>query len=184
MESVLAHLREESDRTLEAIQLDMGAIRTGRASAHLLDGVRVDYYGTLTPLNQVANISVPEARLITVQPWESGLVEAIMKVIQKSDLGLNPSTDGTVIRIPFPALTEDRRKDLVKQVNRIGEEGKVSIRNHRHAANDTLKKMEKDKELAEDLMHKGTAQVQKITDEYTEKIDEMVVRKDADVMEV
>lgn len=184
MDSVLESLRDEADKTIEAIRHEMSAIRTGRASAQLLDGLRVDYYGTMTPINQVANVGVPEARLITVQPWEAGLVDAIMKVIQKSDLGLNPSTDGTVIRIPFPALTEDRRKDLVKRVNRIGEEGKVSVRNHRHAANGRLKKMEKDKELAEDLMHKGTAQVQKITDEYTQKIDDMVAKKDADVMEV
>ncbi len=184
MDSVLALLREESDKTIQAIRHEMSAIRTGRASAQLLDGIRVDYYGTITPLNQVANIGVPEARMITVQPWESGLVDAIMKSIQKSDLGLSPSTDGTVIRIPFPPLTEDRRKDLVKRVNRIGEEGKVSVRNHRHAANDRLKKMEKDKELAEDMLHKGNSEVQKITDEYTHKIEEMVTKKDADVMEV
>lgn len=184
MEKVLLQLREDSDRTIEAIRHEMSAIRTGRASAQLLDGIRVDYYGTMTPLNQVANIGVPEARLITVQPWENGLVDAIMKTIQKSDLGLNPSTDGTVIRIPFPQLTEDRRKDLVKRVYRIGEDGKVSVRNHRHAANDSLKRMEKEKELAEDMLHKGNSEVQKITDEYTHKIDEMVARKDADVMEV
>jgi ribosome recycling factor len=184
MEDVVAHLRTECERTIEAIREELAHIRTGRATPQLLDGIRVDYYGSTVPLNQVATINVPEPRLLTVQPWEKSLIGEITKAIQRSDLGLNPASDGQIIRLPIPALTEERRHDLVKMVKKIGEEGKVSMRNHRRDANELLKKKEKSKDITEDQLHKGTDRVQKMTDEYTHRIDEMVNRKDAEVMEV
>ena len=184
MDEVLKQLRQECDDTLEAIRNELAHIRTGRATTQLLDGIRVDYYGSQVPLNQVANISVPEPRLLTVAPWEKNLIGDITKAIQKSELGLNPSSDGQLIRLPIPALTEERRKDLVKLVKKVGEEGKISLRNHRRDANDALKKMEKDKTITEDELHKGNDSVQLVIDDYTKKIDDMVVKKDAEVMEV
>jgi ribosome recycling factor len=184
MNSVLKQLREESDKTIEAIRNELAHIRTGRATTQLLDGIRVDYYGSQVPLNQVANISVPEARLLTVQPWEKNLVGEITKAIQKSELGLNPSSDGNLIRLPIPPLTEERRKDLAKLVRKVGEEGKVSLRNHRHKAIDELKTKQKDKELTEDELRKGNDEVQKIIEEYSKKIDDLVAKKDSEVMEV
>ena len=159
MEGVLTDLRAECERT-------------------------VDYYGSAVPLNQVATVSVPEPRLITVQPWEKNLIPEITKAIQRSELGLNPSSDGNILRLPIPPLTEERRRDLVKIVKKMGEEGKVSIRNHRRDANELLKKKEKSKQITEDDMHKGTDRVQQLTDEYTKRIDELVTKKDAEVMEV
>jgi ribosome recycling factor len=184
MEDVITHLRGECERTIEAIRQELGHIRTGRATPQLVDGIRVDYYGSAVPLQQVATINVPEPRLLTIQPWEKNLVGEIVKAIQRSDLGLNPASDGQVIRLPIPPLTEERRRDLVKMVKKIAEEGKVSMRNHRRDANELLKKKEKNKEITEDQLHKGTDRVQKMTDEFTHKLDEMVVKKDAEVMEV
>jgi ribosome recycling factor len=184
MDEVLKQLRLECEDTVEAIRGEFAHIRTGRATTQLLDGIRVEYYGSYVPLNQVANISVPEARLLTVQPWEKNLIGDITKAIQKSELGLNPSSDGQLIRLPIPALTEERRKDLVKLVKKVGEEGKISLRNHRRDANLALKKLEKDKTLTEDELHKGNDSVQHVIDEYIKKIDDLVVKKDAEVMEV
>lgn len=184
MEGVLTDLRAECERTVEAIREELAHIRTGRATTQLLDGIRVDYYGSAVPLNQVATVSVPEPRLITVQPWEKNLIPEITKAIQRSELGLNPASDGNILRLPIPPLTEERRRDLVKIVKKMGEEGKVSIRNHRRDANELLKKKEKSKEITEDDMHKGTDRVQQLTDEYTKRIDELVTKKDAEVMEV
>jgi ribosome recycling factor len=184
MNEVLKQLRLECDETLEAIRNELAHIRTGRATTQLLDGIRVEYYGSHVPLSQVANISVPEARLITVQPWEKNLISEITKAIQKSELGLNPSSDGQLIRLPIPALTEERRKDLVKLVKKMGEEGKISLRNHRRDANDALKQLEKDKTITEDEHHKGNDSVQQVIDDYIKKIDDLVVKKDAEVMEV
>jgi ribosome recycling factor len=184
MNSVLKQLQEESDKTIEAIRNELAHIRTGRATTQLLDGIRVDYYGSQVPLNQVANISVPEARLLTVQPWEKNLVGEITKAIQRSELGLNPSSDGNLIRLPIPPLTEERRRDLAKLVRKVGEEGKVSLRNHRHKAIAELKTKQKEKELTEDELRKGTDDVQKIIEEYTKKIDDVVAKKDSEVMEV
>jgi len=184
MENVLVHLRTECEKTVEAIRDELAHIRTGRATTQLLDGIRVDYYGSAVPLNQVATISVPEPRLITVQPWEKTLIPEITKAIQRSELGLNPASDGNLIRLPIPPLTEERRRDLVKLVKKIGEEGKVSMRNHRRDANESLKKKEKAKEITEDDMHKGTDRVQQLTGEYTKRLDELVSKKDAEVMEV
>lgn len=184
MEDVLVHLRAECERTVEAIRDELAHIRTGRATTQLLDSIRVDYYGNTVPLNQVGTVSVPEPRLITIQPWEKNLIPEITKAIQRSELGLNPSSDGNLIRLPIPPLTEERRRDLVKLVKKIGEEGKISMRNHRRDANELLKKKEKSKEITEDHMHKGTERVQQLTDEYTKRIDELVSKKDAEVMEV
>jgi ribosome recycling factor len=184
MSDVITKLQKECDDTLEAIRNELAHIRTGRATAQLLDGIRVDYYGSSVPLHQVATINVPESRLITVQPWEKNLLSEISRAIQKSELGLNPASDGQILRLPIPPLTEERRRDLVKLVKKIGEEGKVSLRNHRRDANEALKKAEKAKTLTADEHHKQNERVQKITDDFSRKIDEIVAKKDAEVMEV
>jgi len=184
MDSVIKQLREESDATVEAIRNELAHIRTGRATTQLLDGIRVEYYGNQVPLKQVASVSTPEPRLITVQPWEKNLIGDISKAIQKSELGLNPSSDGNVIRLPIPPLTEERRKDLVKLVKKVGEEGKVSLRNHRRDANEALKQLEKSKAITEDELHRGNDKVQQVIDEYIKRMDDLVTKKDAEVMEV
>jgi len=184
MDSVQKRLRAECDQTIEAIRNELAHIRTGRATTQLLDGIRIEYYGSQVLLNQVATVSVPEPRLITVQPWEKNLIGEISKAILKSELGLNPASDGNIIRLPIPQLTEERRRDLVKLVKKIGEEGKISLRNHRRDANEALKALQRDKEITEDELHRANDEVQKIIDEFTERIDELVARKDAEVMEV
>jgi len=184
MDQALKNLTQECERTIEAVRNEFIHIRTGRATTQLLDGIRVEYYGSQVPLNQVATVNAPEPRLLTVQPWEKNLVPEIIKAIQKSELGLNPNSDGSVIRLPIPPLNEERRRDLVKLVKKLGEEGKVSIRNHRRDANDALKQREKEKEITEDQLHKGIDQVQKITDDFIAKIDAVVTHKEAEVMEV
>ncbi len=184
MSDVMTRLQKECDDTLEAIRNELAHIRTGRATAQLLDGIRVDYYGSSVPLHQVATINVPESRLITIQPWEKNLLTEISRAIQKSELGLNPSSDGQILRLPIPPLTEERRRDLVKIVKKIGEEGKISLRNHRRDANEALKKAEKARTITEDDHRKQSERVQKVTDDFSHKIDELVTRKDAEVMEV
>jgi ribosome recycling factor len=175
---------EKMGKALEAMGRELASIRTGKATSSLLDGIQVDYYGTMTPLSQVANISAPDPRLLVIQPWEKKLIPEIVKAIQKSDLGLNPQSDPNVIRLPIPALTEERRRDLAKVVKKVGEEGKVAVRNIRRDANDAFKKAEKDKEVSEDDSRKGQEQVQKITDEHIEKLDEMLKKKEQEIMEV
>lgn len=184
MSDVMTKLQKECDETLEAIRNELAHIRTGRATAQLLDGIRVEYYGSVVPLHQVATINVPEPRLITVQPWEKNLLNEISRAIQKSELGLNPASDGQILRLPIPPLTEERRRDLVKIVKKVGEEGKISLRNHRRDANEALKKAEKARTITEDDHRKQSERVQKITDEFSHKIDELVTRKDAEVMDV
>jgi ribosome recycling factor len=184
MADITAQLQKECEQTLEAIRNELAHIRTGRATPQLLDGIRVDYYGSSVPLSQVATIHVPEPRLLTIQPWEKNLLGEISKAIQKSELGLNPASDGQILRLPIPPLTEERRRDLVKVVKRMGEEGKVSLRNHRRDANLALKNLEKAKAITSDDLHKGTDRVQRITDDFSKKIDELVAKKDAEVMEV
>lgn len=171
-------------KALEAFKRDLSKVRTGRASIALLDDIRVDYYGTPTPLNQVSALSVPEPRLITIQPWEKNLVGEIEKAILKSDLGLNPSSDGQLIRLNFPPLTEERRKDMVKQVKRMGEEAKISVRNVRREANDALKRLEKDKEITEDDLKRGEKDVQEMTDDYVARVDQVLADKEKDLMEI
>jgi len=175
---------ERMKKAVEAIGKELASIRTGKATTSLLDGIRVDYYGTMTPLSQMANIAVPDARLLVIQPWEKKLIPEIVKAIQKSDLGLNPQSDPNVVRLPIPPLTEERRKDLVKLVKKVAEEGKVAIRNIRRDSNDALKKAEKDKEISEDESRKAQERVQEITDEYIENIEEMLKKKEQEIMQI
>lgn len=175
---------ERMKKAVEAMRKELASIRTGKATTSLLDGIRVDYYGTMTPLSQVANISVPDVRLLVIQPWEKKLIPEIVKAIQKSDLGLNPQSDPNVIRLPIPPLTEERRKDLVKLVKKVVEEGKVAVRNIRRDSNDALKKAEKDKEISEDESRKGQQRVQEITNEHIEKTEEMLKKKEQEIMEI
>lgn len=163
---------------------EFGAIRAGRANPHVLDRITVDYYGTPTPLQQVGNITVPEARMIQIQPWDASLVKDICKAIQVSDLGINPNTDGKVIRLIFPELTEERRKDLVKEVKKKGEGAKVAVRNIRRDANDAFKKLGKGKEVSEDEIKELEEKVQKMTDKYIKEIDKAVDEKSKEIMTV
>ena len=171
-------------KALEAFKRDLGKVRTGRASLSLLDDVKVDYYGTPTPLNQVGSMAVPEPRLITIQPWEKNLIGEIEKAILKADLGLNPNSDGQVIRLVFPPLTEERRREMVKQVKRMGEDAKVGIRSVRREANDTLKKLEKDKDITEDEQKRGEKEIQDLTDDYVARVDKVIEEKEKDLMEI
>ncbi len=184
VKKIHADTEDRMAKALEALGREMGSIRTGKATPSLLDGIKVDYYGNMTPLTQVANISAPDGRLLVVHPWEKKLIPEIVKAIQKSDLGLNPQSDPNVVRLPIPPLTEERRKDLVKVVKKVAEEGKVAIRNIRRDANDALKKSEKDKEISEDQSRKAQEKVQEITDEHIEKLEEMLKKKEQEIMEV
>ena len=180
---VLEELQSGMDGAIDALKRDLGKRRTGRASVSLLDGIKVDYYGTLSPINQVASVQVPDPRLITVKPWEKSLVATIERAILQSSLGLNPNSDGELIRIPIPPLTGERRKELVKDVKRLGEEAKVALRTHRRDANEMLKGLEKDKEISEDELRKGTTRVQEVTDEFVKKVDQIVAEKEAQIVE-
>ena len=175
---------EKMESALEHLKRDLASLRTGRASVALFDGVRVDYYGTMPPLKQVANISTPEARLITIQPWEPSLIKEIEKSLSGSGLGVTPSNDGKIIRIPLPPLTEERRKDLSKICKKHGEDTKVVVRGFRRDANEELKKLQKDAKLTEDELRKGEADTQKLTDLYIHKIDDVVKKKEHEIMEV
>jgi len=176
--------RQRMHASVEAVQRDLVAMRTGRASTSMLDNVKVDYYGTPTPLNQVGNMSVPDATLITLQPWDTSLLAAIEKAIRSAGLDLNPQNDGKVIRIPVPSLTEERRKLMVRNAHKQVEEGRVAIRNIRRDANDHLKKMLKDKAISEDDEKQAMAEVQKLTDHSIEQIGELLKKKEADIMSV
>ena len=171
-------------KALESFKRDLSKVRTGRASLSLLDDIKVDYYGTPTPLNQVGSMAVPEPRMITIQPWEKNLIGEIEKAILKADLGLNPSSDGQVIRLVFPPLTEERRREMVKQVKRMGEDAKVGIRSVRREANDTLKKLEKDKDITEDEQKRGEKEIQDLTDDYVARVDQVIEEKEKDLMEI
>ena len=171
-------------KSIASLDSEFGTIRAGRANPHVLDRITVDYYGTPTPLQQVANISVPEARMIQIQPWEASLVKEIEKAIMMSDLGINPNNDGSCIRLVFPEMTEDRRKELSKDVKKKGEGAKVAIRNIRRDANDTFKKMEKNDEITEDELKEATDKMQKITDKAIEKVDKAVENKTKEILTV
>jgi ribosome recycling factor len=175
---------ERMQGAIDALKKDFGSIRTGRASLALLDGITVDYYGTPTPLQQVAALNIPESRLIVIQPWEQRIIPDIEKAILKSDLGLTPTNDGKVIRINIPPLTEERRKQLVKVVKKRAEEARVAIRNIRRDINETLKKLEKEKQISEDELKKSLDEVQKLTDSYIKKVDEILEHKENEIMEV
>ncbi len=172
------------DKTIEDLQHELAAIRTGRASVAVLDSVRVDYYGTPSPLNQVANLSVPESALILVQPWDVSQIGAIEKAIMGSNLGLTPANDGKVIRLPIPPLTEERRKELVKQLHNVVEQHRVAARNVRRDANEVAKKLLKDKEISEDDQHKNHDDIQKLTDEAIANIDSIGVAKEKEILEI
>ena len=171
-------------RTILALEKELGKVRTGRASLALLDDIRGDYYGTPTPLNQAATLSVPESRLIVIQPWDNSLLGEIEKAILKSELGMTPTNDGKVIRITIPRLTEERRKELVKVVKKMGESSKVGVRNIRRDVIEELRTMEKGKDISEDELHQLQNQVQKTTDTFVEKIDEVIEAKEKEIMEI
>jgi ribosome recycling factor len=175
---------ERMEATLEHLKRDLAGLRTGRASLALLDNIRVDYYGNPSPLKQVASLAVPESRLITIQPWEPPLVKEIEKAIVNSGLGLTPSNDGKLIRIPIPPLTEERRKDLIKICKKYGEETKVKLRAVRHEAIDDLKKQQKNSKISEDDLRRGETDIQKLTDQYVQKIDQTLKKKEEEVLEV
>ena len=172
------------NKTLEVLQSDYAAIRAGRANPHVLDKIKVDYYGTPTPIQQIGNISVPEARMIVIQPWEKSLLKAVEKAILTSELGINPNNDGNCIRLVFPEMTEERRKEVAKDVKKKGDAAKVAIRNIRRDANDAFKKMEKAGEMSEDDLKEATEKMQKLTDKMIEKVDKAVEEKTKEIMTV
>lgn len=180
---VLDDTRSKMDKSLEHLENELIKIRAGKANPHVLDGVMVDYYGVQTPLNQVSNISVPDARTIMIQPWEKNMIEVIEKAIMQANLGFNPENNGEVIRIIIPALTEERRKALVKQVRNEGENTKIGVRNVRRDANEELKQLKKDG-LPEDEEKNAQAEIQKLTDDYSEKIDNLIESKEKDMMTI
>jgi ribosome recycling factor len=171
-------------KSIESLKKDFARIRTGRASATLLDGISVDYYGSPMPVNQVAAISIPDARMIMIQPWEKSMLGPIEKSIQTSDLGLNPMNDGNVIRLPIPPLSEERRKDLFKHCKKISEDNKVAIRNIRRDSNELLKESEKTKKITQDELKKGQEEIQKLTDKYIKIVDDLLVIKEKEIMEL
>ena len=177
-------LQKEMEKVILALRKDLGKLRTGRASTGLLEGVVVDYYGASTPLNQLAVLSAPEPRLLVVQPYDPGAIGNIEKAILKTDLGLTPQNDGKLIRIPIPALTEERRRELVKHIKKMGEEFRVSVRNHRRIAIERLKELEKKKEITSDELKQGQDRVQKITDDFIGRIDNAIKVKEDEIMEV
>src|SRR5678809_1164825 len=184
VDTVLNDTRPKIESVVEDFKRKLSNVRTGRATVGLLDTVHVDYYGTPTPLNQMASVAVPEPQLITVQPWDMSQVGAVEKAIIGANLGLTPSNDGKVIRLPVPPLNEERRKQLAKQVHEIAEEHRVAVRNVRHASNDSLKKMSKDKAISEDDERSGLEKVQKLTNDFIAKIDELSKHKEQDIMSV
>ncbi len=183
IELVFQEAEEKMGKSLSALKNELKRVRTGRASLNLLDGIRVDYYGVSTPLNQMSSLSVPESRLITIQPWDASVIKDIEKAILKSDLGLTPSNDGKIIRIAIPPLTEERRKELVKIVSKICEDYKIAVRNIRRDANDMLKTMKKDGDVTEDEAFKGQEQIQNITDDHIGRIDEVYKQKEKEILE-
>ncbi len=184
IDEVLLDAEERMGKAVDVLRDELIHIRTGKATTALLDGIKVEAYDQMMPLNQLATINIPDPRLITIQPWDKSQVGVIEKAILASDLGLNPANDGTLIRIAIPQLTEERRKELVKVVHKFGEDSKIAIRNIRRDANDKLKKLEKDKEIMEDEMYKSLDEVQKLTDSHTEQIDKVVEAKDQEILQV
>lgn len=184
LDTVLLETEEKMEKALGALDRDFSKLRTGRASTSLVDGIKVDYYGTPTPINQLGSVSVPDSRTITIQPWDRGAFGPTEKAILKSDLGLTPVNDGKIIRISIPPLTEDRRKDLVKVARKYTEEAKVAVRNIRRDANDQLKKLEKDKVISEDILKSGNESVQKLTDAFVKKADAVCQAKEKEIMDI
>lgn len=184
IEEIFLDSEDRMQKTIELLRKDFASLRAGRANPAILDKIQVDYYGVPTPINQMANVSAPEARLLVIQPWDKSVVSAIEKAILKSDLGLNPSNDGTIIRIAIPQLTQERRKELVKVIKKKAEETKISIRNVRRDANESLKSLEKSKDLSEDENKKAQDDVQKLTDKYIAEVDKVLAAKEQEIMEI
>lgn len=183
-DKILADTEDRMNKSLDTIKKGFASIRSGKATPALLDGVRVDYHGTVMPLNQLASVSVPEARLMVVQCWDKTAVGEVARAIQVADLGLNPQVDGNIIRLPIPPLNEERRRELVKQCKKGSEEGKVAVRNIRRDANETLKKAEKDRKISEDERKRAEEKVQELTNKFVAKIDRMMETKETEIMEV
>jgi ribosome recycling factor len=184
LEDVIKELRAGIDKAIDSLRRDLAKVRTGRAHAGMLDGIRVDYYGVMTPLSQMATIAVPEPRLITIKPWEKGQVKAIDKAIREGDLGVNPQVDADIIRIPIPALTEERRKEMVKLTKRHGEECKVAIRKHRRDANEMIDALDKDGEVSNDDADRAKKKVEDAVAEGTKQVDAVIAAKEKDILEV
>ncbi len=184
MDEVIAALKKKMQSTLESYRSETARVRTGRASANLVSGVMVEYYGAPTPLSQLASLSVPEPRLIVVQPFDLNSLGDIEKAIQAAELGLNPANDGKIIRVPVPPLTEERRREMVKLVKRMAEEHRVALRNVRREGNDRMKELEKKKEIAEDDLRKGQGEVQKLTDQFVSELDALLAAKEKEILEV
>lgn len=184
IKELLQENQEKMDKTIAVLKKDLASLRTGRATPALLDKIMVEYYGAMTPINQMANVSAPEPRLLVIQPWDKSVMSDIERAIMKSDLGLTPNNDGTVIRLGIPQLTQERRNELVKVAKKKGEESKVVIRNLRRDANDDLKAFEKDGDISEDDSRRGQDEIQKITDKYIKEIDNIITTKEAEIMEI
>ena len=184
MKTVFETAKTKMGKTINALQSEYGAIRAGRANPQILDKLAVDYYGTPTPINQLGSISVAEARVLVIQPWDKSVLKAIEKAIQTSDIGINPQNDGSVIRLTFPPLTEDRRKELAKDIQKIGENSKVAIRSIRRDCVDKLKAMKKASEITEDDLKDGEKEVQKITDNFIKEVDDLATAKSKEIMEI
>ncbi|MCI0530442.1 MAG: ribosome recycling factor [candidate division Zixibacteria bacterium] len=184
LNKIYAETEEKMNKSMDSLRRELSGIRTGKATTHLLDGIKVEYYGSVVPLNQVAGVSAPEARLLVIQPWEKKMLDEVSKAIMKANLGLNPMNDGNVIRLAIPPLTEERRKELVKLVKNFGEEAKVAVRNIRREANEHLAKAEKGKEISEDQKRTAQEHVQKITDKFIHHVDELINGKEKEVLEV
>lgn len=182
MQTVIKEAQTRMQGALETLAREFAAVRTGRASTGLLEGIRVDSYGTPTPLPQVASVSVPDPKTLLIQPWDMSLLPSIEKAIMKSDLGLTPANDGKVIRLAMPSLTEERRKQLAKAVGKLAEDARVAIRTIRHDANKKLKAIEKEKKISEDEGHRGQEQVQKITDQFIQRVDELLKKKEQEIL--
>ncbi len=184
LDSVNSETTQRMQKAVDSLKKELSRVRAGRATPALLDGITVEYYGSYVPVSQIANISVPDPRMIVVQPWEKNMISAIEKAVRLSDLGLNPQNDGNLIRLPIPPLSEERRRDLFKSCKKIGEDSKVGIRNIRRDSNEKLKKAEKDKELTQDEVKKGLDEIQKLTDKFIKVIDDLLVNKEKEIMEV
>jgi ribosome recycling factor len=184
IDELLADAGERMQKSVDATRTEFSTVRTGRASPHLLDRIQVDYYGTRTPLNQIAQISVPDARMLVITPYDKSAIKEIEKAVMESDLGLNPANDGAVVRLPIPQLTEDRRKDLVKVARHIAEEGRIAVRNVRRDCLQHLKELDRSGEAQADEVHRAEDRVQKLTDEHVKRIDEVLKGKEAEILEV
>jgi ribosome recycling factor len=184
IKELVADTKQRMDASVETVRRELATMRTGRATVSMLDGIRVDYYGTPTPLNQVSNLSTPEPTLLTIQPWDPQLLPLIEKAIRSSDLDLNPQNDGKILRVPVPPLTEERRKNLVKHAHKLVEEGRVAVRNVRRDTNDHLKKLLKDHEVGEDDEKHAISEVQKLTDQHIERINELLKKKESEILAV